>query len=66
LATFQPAHATIGFGISTRIDPNGNFSYGTDTTIGLNQTLECRSGVGYIQSGLFRLPAMCGMLMAVK
>jgi hypothetical protein len=53
LATLQPAQAKILFDIFTRVDSTGNYTYGTDTTISLNQTLECVSGVGYIQSEIF-------------
>jgi len=53
LVTLHSVQAKILFDIATRVDSFGNYTYGTDTTISLNQTLECRSDVGYIQSGMF-------------
>jgi hypothetical protein len=52
-ANLQPTQAKIIFDITTRVNSTGNYTYGTNTIISLNQTLECRSDVGYIQSGIF-------------
>jgi len=44
MATFQPAHATMVFEIYVKVN-SGNYTRGTDTTLILGQTLECKAQV---------------------